>query len=132
MVRYQSDALCMENEIRAIKKLYTTSKMNRHIIEVFGIGRTADNMFTFIDMQLCDLSLDQYMKSIKTVNVVHAYSSHFSELQIWNIMIQIANGIAFIHSKGEIHRDIKPQNSVILTNASSDVNLVLYLHKDNT
>jgi len=30
---------------------------------------------------------------------------------IWGIMVQITNGLMFIHEQGEVHRDLKPQNS---------------------
>jgi len=34
--------------------------------------------------------------------------------QIWNIMADISSGVAFIHSRGEIHRDLKPRNGIFL------------------
>ena len=34
--------------------------------------------------------------------------------QIWDIMEDVTGGLAFIHSKGEIHRDLKPRNSMPL------------------
>ena len=33
--------------------------------------------------------------------------------EIFNIFIQLCQGINFIHSKGIIHRDLKPQNIFI-------------------
>ena len=30
--------------------------------------------------------------------------------QIWNIMHHVVSGISFIHSRQEVHRDIKPRN----------------------
>ena len=32
------------------------------------------------------------------------------EMEMWNIMTQISNGVAYIHGQGEVHRDLKPLN----------------------
>ena len=34
-------------------------------------------------------------------------------VQIWNMMEDISNGLAYIHSLNEIHRNLKPHNSII-------------------
>jgi serine/threonine protein kinase len=121
----QPDSPSVQNEIRAIRKL--CNNLNTNIIQVFDIGLFTDNRYTYVDMELCDLDLDQYMKSSRVVSLVHEHTPHFRELQICNIMMQISRGLAFIHGHQEVHRDIKPQNSIILNlKPSSHLNVVLY------
>ena len=70
-----------------------------------------DNRYMFIDMQLCDLDLKQYIQGARIVGLVHE-DAQLKELQICNIMRQISLGVGFIHAQGEIHRDLKPHNSI--------------------
>jgi serine/threonine protein kinase len=107
---FNLDASLIRNEIRAIKKLCNGT--NKNIVEVFGVGEFPDSSYLFIDMELCDLNLDEYMKGNWTVIQVHGYPPGFRETQLWNIMKQIANGISFIHITDEVHRDLKPRNGL--------------------
>lgn len=63
----------------------------------------------YIDMELCDSNLEQFIqdRSLSGTQVI-------SMEQIWIIMLHIARGVAFIHTQEEIHRDIKPRNSIYL------------------
>jgi len=106
----------IENETRAIKKL--CSGCHPNIVEVLRIGELKDSPYYFIDMELCDINLQDYIyrDDSKTLPDAIPYfikdaSSQVKALQIWNIIQQIASGVAFIHSHHETHRDIKPQNS---------------------
>jgi len=36
------------------------------------------------------------------------------------VMYQIANGLDFIHRRNEIHRDVKPQNSTVFIELTTD------------
>lgn len=43
------------------------------------------------------------------------YPPDFRVMGIWNIVMQVANGLAFIHHHNEVHRDLKPRNGISRT-----------------
>ena len=64
-----------------------------------------NNDYIFIIMEYIEGgTLRQYLKKKKF---------NFSERQATNIMIQIANGIKYLHQYGIVHRDLKPDNIMI-------------------
>jgi len=102
------------NEVRAIKNLCDGS--NENIITVFQYGRLrpAHNIY-FIDMEWCDTSLHDYV--IGTVQVPglfdwsNATKINQIEYLVAGIMNNVLNGLVYIHSRNEVHRDLTPQNS---------------------
>jgi serine/threonine protein kinase len=99
----------LRNEIRAITKLCDGS--NENIIKVIRTGDFEDLSYVYIDMELCDLNLEEYIRSKWGLQPVEGIPD---ELYIWDIMTQISRGLAFVHAKNEIHRDLKPSNSIPL------------------
>lgn len=110
------------NEIRAVLKLCRGTHEN--IIEVLGHGKLNNTSYHFIDMELCDFNLESYIDTLwspvpddekanldGTMNVKFQ-NPNFRMRYIWIIMHQIACGVAYIHSQKEVHRDLKPRNSI--------------------
>ena len=91
----------IENEHRVVKKLSQYSC--KHVVAVLELGTFPDSSHYFIDMELCDIHLGQYIYENR--------SSQFEITRIWSIMGAISDGLAFIHSHKEVHRDLKPPNS---------------------
>ena len=76
-----------------------------NVVNVFDV--VDDKRYHYIVMEYIDgITLDKYIKR----------NGKLSNEETINIAIQIADGLKVAHSKGIIHRDIKPQN-IVITNA---------------
>jgi len=97
---------------------------NRHIVEYiddfihidYFTGKIQPNYYVLIIMEYCpggDLKdqIDKYFYK----------SANFSKIQIIDYLLQICEGISFIHNKNIIHRDIKSQN--IFLTAENEVRI---------
>ncbi len=95
-----------------------------NIVQVYDVSST-DNA-NFIVMELIDgISLKQYMEKKGVLNWKETL--HFA--------MQIAGGLEHAHSRGIIHRDIKPHNVMVLKNGSvkvMDFGIARVMNKSNT
>lgn len=95
-----------------------------NIVQVFDVS-SSDNA-NFIVMELIDgISLKQYMEKKGSLNWKETL--HFA--------MQIAAGLEHAHSRGIIHRDIKPHNVMVLKNGSvkvMDFGIARVMSKSNT
>ena len=95
-----------------------------NIVQVFDVS-TSDSA-NFIVMELIDgISLKQYMEKKGVLNWKETL--HFS--------MQIAKGLEHAHSRGIVHRDIKPHNIMVLKNGSvkvMDFGIARVMNKSNT
>ena len=95
-----------------------------NIVQVFDVS-SSDNA-NFIVMELVDgISMKQYMEKKGVLNWKETL--HFS--------MQIAKGLEHAHSRGIIHRDIKPHNVMVLKNGSvkvMDFGIARVMSKSNT
>jgi len=73
------------------------------------VGKFADSSHYFIDMEFCDKNLEEYIHE----------TSNFEIDRIWSIMKDISDGVSFIHSHDEVHRDLKPRNSTLSSTVSN-------------
>jgi serine/threonine protein kinase len=85
---------------------------------VFGFGHLNSSglLRFFIDMEVCDTDLETWIQRDRGIQAAQTYecSPGFQELQVWNIVRQIADGLVFIHEQKEIHRDLKPSNGNLI------------------
>lgn len=105
----------VENEIRALKKLCQNQHPN--IVQVFEYGElNPDSAIHFIDMELCDISLGNYLLGHELKDVASwATVQEQDEVptHAYNILQQILNGLVYIHCLDEVHRDLSPQNGIV-------------------
>ena len=93
----------IRNESRAIAKLCGAGT-HRNIVVVLRQGTVKNSGMFYFDMEYCGENLADF---------IHA----FGGTRIWlvtacGIMSDISAGVAFIHEQGEVHRDLKPRNSI--------------------
>ena len=92
------------NELRALEKICT--KAHPNVIEVFQHNWLLPQSMYYIDMELCDLSLYDFIHQ-KTPLGEPESSAYFTigdSVQIWNVMSQIASGLEYVHSQGQVQR----------------------------
>ena len=95
-----------------------------NIVQIYDVS-TSDSA-NFIVMELIDgISLKQYMEKKGVLNWKETL--HFS--------MQITKGLEHAHSRGIVHRDIKPHNIMVLKNGSvkvMDFGIARVMNKSNT
>ena len=95
-----------------------------NIVQVYDVS--SSDSANFIVMELIDgISLKQYMESKGVLNWKETL--HFA--------MQIAKGLEHAHSRGIVHRDIKPHNVMVLKNGSvkvMDFGIARVMNKSNT
>ncbi len=95
-----------------------------NIVQVYDVSST--DTAHFIVMELVDgISLKQYMEAKGVLNWKETL--HFG--------MQIAKGLEHAHSRGIVHRDIKPHNVMVLKNGSvkvMDFGIARVMNKSNT
>jgi serine/threonine protein kinase len=101
------------NEVRATEKLKQKGP-HKNLVHIFGHNSMPRSFNYYIDMELCNGDLDNWIRT----NHVGSYyelprSQYIGTLEeIADILIDIVRGVNFIHCHGEVHRDLKPQNSM--------------------
>jgi serine/threonine protein kinase len=86
-------------------------------VKIFDLGELRNSSYYFIDMELCDMTLKDFITSFQASRSSQGESDlpyRAPDQEIWTIMMQIASGLEYIHSEGEVHRDLKPANGIFL------------------
>jgi serine/threonine protein kinase len=105
------------NEVRAIDKLCNLDT-HRNIVQVFRQGPLQSSPYYFFDMEYHPINLEKRIKDLESLlkplsNGNQDFDTTFKSMfKVMRIVADITKGLAFIHSKGEVHRDLKPQNGI--------------------
>jgi serine/threonine protein kinase len=109
------DPRVVENEVQVLKELCREGA-HPNIVAVFQIGELRNSQDLFIDMELCDLNLSDYIHDTDPrapTRFVTDEPPPMKVRQIWNIMLQVTSGVEYLHRKRLVHRDLKPGNGTV-------------------
>ena len=117
----------IRNEARVVCSIQESGG-HENIIGILDHGwlKRSVNVY-FIDMELCDFTLDDYIGTVisneSSFDIDGRNSSTFTLvskncslpekwLNTWTIGSHIARGLEFMHTRNHVHRDLKPGNSM--------------------
>jgi len=89
------------NEVRFLRQL-----SHENIIKIKDVRHIGTDLYIVYEFASTDL--------LKFYSYYKHQGVPLSEVTIRNIVVQIANGLRYLHERGIIHRDIKPEN-ILLT-----------------
>ncbi len=91
--------------------------IHRNVVEIYQVKHDPGQKCMWVFMEFCALGdLDTYF-------FTHYDSVSSIEARL-DIMVQIAEGLAYLHQHNIIHRDIKPENIVVSQRSSQDAIVV--------
>ena len=107
----------IDNEVKAITKLCAEG-VHENIVAVLQHGWLKRSPYYFIDMELCDLNLENFIYAKSLDGFESEFESEGKTQQevrlanLWPITTDIVRGLRFIHVNGHVHRDMKPRNGI--------------------
>ncbi len=95
----------------------TKALKNKYIITPIEYGEFERS--PYLVLPLCESSLMDELKQRILKNKPDSVQSYFSEEEIGKLIFEVCSGLEYLHKKGIIHNDIKPDNILIKENGKT-------------
>ncbi|KAF3045181.1 hypothetical protein E8E12_010420 [Didymella heteroderae] len=93
-----------DRKMREVEILYAL-RGNEHVLNVNNHWEA--NSHLYIQTEYCEGgNLRRFLDTV-------GYSSRLDDFRIWKILLELSQGLTFIHNSGYIHLDLKPANILI-------------------
>ena len=116
----------IEQEANAINKLCGPGA-SKYVIEVIKHGWLPRNpSYYFVDMLFCSETLEDRIRTMALFPYLRPHEQQTTEgllvmprvyvhkiVPVIKIIHQIVAGLAYVHSMGAVHRDLKPRNGIL-------------------
>ncbi|CAK5017053.1 unnamed protein product [Meloidogyne enterolobii] len=97
------------DELEAMKCVH-----NENLVSLLDVCLDVNDTISYLVMELCDTDLDRHLKD--------SSCGHLESADIRVVVESVARGYFALYEKHIVHRDIKPQNILLLYNKFSDKN----------
>ena len=105
-----------KKEVESLRLLQAEPEPHPNIIQYIQDGMRTPSSICFIDMEFCEMNLEQFIHGTRTVTGTYGLPQWDKEnpdvFLIIAIFQQLLSGLDFIHRKNLIHRDVDPKNSI--------------------
>ena len=104
-----------EHRLRFLEEAQVTGQLEHpNIVPIHDLGKDFQGNLFFTMKMVQGRSLGKIIRQIRNSEKGEQVSDPIPTLpELLNIFLKAADGIAFAHSKGVIHRDLKPDNIMI-------------------
>lgn len=99
--------------LREFRSLLDVGHEHPNIVQLYEVVREANAQLYFIFEYMPDGNLYEYIQRHTYNPEIGTMPAVLSESRIRSILTQVFQGLAFLHKKGYVHRDMKPENILL-------------------
>jgi eukaryotic-like serine/threonine-protein kinase len=106
------DAVSSERLMRFVQEARVTSQLEHpNIVPVHDMGVTMDGRVFYVMKKVEGTSLRQLIRRLRAD--VGDARERWTRTRLLNVFVQVCQAIAYAHSRGVLHRDLKPDNVML-------------------